>query len=433
MADSMRGQISVLSALFLIAASLRIYAAEPPSGDSFRSVPLQSRITGVQPMTGIVMWEASENSHTDAIALEYSYLRYNDVVKDKGHYDWSVVERKLSSIAARKHQAVLRFYETWPGHQTTVPDYVKALPDYAETQAKSQGRDTGFPDWSHPEYQRFFLEFYEQFAAKYDRDPRLAFLEVGFGLWAEYHIYSGPEELGRTFPSKQSQAQFFRHLTRLFEETPWMISQDAQEASRTPFATQPELLDLEFGIFDDTFHRAWEPGYNLEGWQFFGPDRWKHSPCGGEILFPNRQREQRVAAVWAKEAANFHITFMICEQWPRWTTMERIREHGLACGYKFKVTAFEASDTAAHVTVANTGVAPIYYEAFVAVNGVRAEESLKGLLPGKGRRFTVASGGTNPKLTIECNRLVPGQRIEFDADLGTTPEISGTAVTVKDP
>ncbi len=406
----------------LAGAAWAFSGAPPVGGDSLRPVPLQSRITRVQPMTGIVMWEDSENSRTDAIALEYSYLRYDDVVKARGQYDWSPVERKLNSIASRKHQAILRFYETWPGRQTTVPDYVKALPDYEETQAKSQGRDTGFPDWSHPEYQRFFLEFYEQFAAKYDRDPRLAFLEVGFGLWAEYHIYSGPEQPGKTFPSMDFQARFLRRLAQVFEETPWMISQDAHEASRAPFAAQRELLDLEFGIFDDTFHLAWEPGYNLQGWEFFGRDRWQHSPCGGEILFRSREREERVAAAWAKEAANFHITFMICEQWPRWTTMERIRTHGLACGYKFRVTAFEAADAAAIVTVTNSGVAPIYYDAFVAVNGVRARESLKGLLPGEERRYAVASGGTDPTLTIECDRLVPGQRIEFEADLGAAPE-----------
>jgi hypothetical protein len=368
-------------------------------------------------MTGIVMWEDSENSHTDAIALEYSYLRYDDVVKAKGEYDWSVVERKLSSIASRKHQAVLRFYETWPGRQTTVPEYIKALPDYKETQAESEGRETAFPDWSNPEYQRFFLEFYERFAARYDHDPRLAFLEVGFGLWAEYHIYSGPEELGKTFPSKEFQAQFLAHLAGVLKQTPWMISQDAHEESRTPFVAHPELLELDFGIFDDSFHLAWEPGYNLEGWEFFGRDRWKRSPCGGEILFRNRQREEQVATAWAREAASFHITFMICEQWPRWTTMERIRDHGLACGYKFRVTAFDASDTAARVTVANSGVAPIYYDAWVAVNGVRAQESLKGLPPGEERQFAVLSGGTNPELTIECVRLAPGLRIEFEADL----------------
>jgi hypothetical protein len=68
--------------------------------------------------------------------------------------------------------------------------------------------------------------------------------------------------------------------------------------------------------------------------------------------------------------------------------------------------------------VANSGVAPIYYDAFVAVNGIRAEGSLKGLLPGEERLFTVPSGGTNPELSIECDRLVPGQRIDFEADLG---------------
>jgi hypothetical protein len=67
--------------------------------------------------------------------------------------------------------------------------------------------------------------------------------------------------------------------------------------------------------------------------------------------------------------------------------------------------------------VTNTGVAPIYYDAFVAVNTVRTGVSLKYLQQGETRQFTVASGGAEPKLTIECDRLVPGQRITFDADL----------------
>jgi hypothetical protein len=417
MEEWLRTQLPFLGVPFLVLAGLLVCAAEPSSGDSFRPVPLSSSISGVQPMTGIVMWEDSENSRTDAIALEYSYLRYDDVVKAEGEYDWSVVERKLDSIASRGHQAVLRFYETWPGRRTTVPAYIKARPDYTETVAESEGRETVFPDWSNPEYRRFFLEFYERFAARYDHDPRLAFLETGFGLWAEYHIYSGPEELGKTFPSMEFQAKFFRLLARAFQETPWMISQDAHEAERAPFASQPDLLDLKFGIFDDTFHQAWRPGYNLEGWEFFGRNRWERSPCGGEIVLRNREREEQVDAAWAKEAAAFHITFMICEQWPRWTTMDRIREHSMECGYRFEVTAFETDDTTARVKVANTGVAPIYYDAFVAVNGVRAEDSLKGLLPGEQRRFAIASGGDRLELTIECDRLVPGQSIEFEADL----------------
>ena len=162
----------------------------------YRSIPLERRVTAVQPMTGIVMWEGSKNSASDAIQLEYSYMRYADVVKSRGEYDWTPVERKLDASAGRRHQAVLRFWDTYPGRPSAVPDYIKALPGYRDVVAQSEGRDTGFPDWAHPEYQRFVLEFYERFAAKYDRDPRLAFLETGFGLWAEYHVYSGPEVPG---------------------------------------------------------------------------------------------------------------------------------------------------------------------------------------------------------------------------------------------
>lgn len=390
--------------------------ADAPEED-FRPIPLQCRITGVQPMTGIVMWQNSGNCHTDAIQLEFSYMRYRDVVQDKGVYDWSAVERKLDAVAARRHQAVLRFWDTYPGRPTGLPAYLKALPDYQEVTARSENRDTGFPDWSHAELQRFVLEFYRLFAEKYDHDPRLAFLETGFGLWAEYHVYSGPEKPGETFPGKIFQATFFRHLAKVFNETPWMISRDALAEKRTPFASQPGLLELRFGIFDDSFHLSWAPGYNLDGWVFFGRDRYRHSPAGGEILFPNREHAKHVAENWAAESRNFGITFMICEQWPRWTTMDRIKEHGMACGYQFSIQEFEASPNASRVTVANTGVAPIYYDAFVAVNGVRADASLKHLQPGETRQFTVASGGNEPELTIECDRLVPGQRITFEADL----------------
>ena len=179
----------------------------------FQTIPLKSqKITSVQPMTGIVLWEELDNKDTDAIQMEYSYMRYNDVVKEKGVYDWTIVEKKLNSTASRAHQAIIRFWDTYPGRKSSVPDYIKALPNYKDVVAKSEKRDTGFPDWSHPEYQRFFLEFYQEFAEKYDNDPRLAFLEVGFGLWSEYHIYDPEEIPGTNFPSKDFQAKYFRHL-----------------------------------------------------------------------------------------------------------------------------------------------------------------------------------------------------------------------------
>ena len=85
--------------------------------------------------------------------------------------------------------------------------------------------------------------------------------------------------------------------------------------------------------------------------------------------------------------------------------------------YRFRVTRFETNGTSTRVQVKNEGIAPLYYDAFPAVNGVRSNITLKGLLPGEEKEFFIDSGGCSPKLTIECDRLVKNQRIEFDADL----------------
>jgi len=73
-------------------------------------------------------------------------MRYDDVVTGPGQYDWTSVDRLLSEIASRKHQALLRFYFVYPGKKSSVPAYIKGLPDYDETAGKSEGEDTTFCD-----------------------------------------------------------------------------------------------------------------------------------------------------------------------------------------------------------------------------------------------------------------------------------------------
>jgi hypothetical protein len=406
-----------------ILASL-IVAEECRAQERFVAVPLASRIANVQPMTGIVLWTTSEHNRTSSIQLEYSYMKYGDVVAERGQYDWGVMDRLLERVAARRHQAIVRFYFVYPGNPTTVPGYIKALPDYHETRGRSEGKPTTFPDWSHRELREFTLDFYEKLAARYDDDPRLAFVETGFGLWAEYHIYSGPMLLGKTFPDKSFQAAFARQLGRVFRKTPWMISVDAAAASRTPFAAQRDLLKIPFGVFDDSFLCQQHARENEPNWNVFGRDRWKRAPAGGEISYYTAHDQKEALAAngphgipFEKAAADFHITFMIANDQPKYQKMDRIRAAGLACGYKFRILAFEASPSRSRVTVTNTGVAPIYHDAYLAVDGVRAEQSLKGLLPGESRTDEIKAGGTSPKLTIACDRLVPGQAIEYDANL----------------
>lgn len=113
---------------------------------------------------------------------------------------------------------------------------------------------------------------FSRFAEKYDNDSRLAFVQVGFGLWAEYHIYDGPMLLGKTFPSKKYQSEFAKHLSASLKTTPWMISVDAGDDERSAYPENETLLALKFGLFDDSFNHARHKKENEPSWNILGRD-----------------------------------------------------------------------------------------------------------------------------------------------------------------
>ena len=389
-----------------------------------RDIKLKSSITSVQPMTGIVFWPDNDRIDTDAIQLEFSYVLYNQVVKDSGVYDWTSIDNLLDEVSARKHQAILRFRFVYPGFETSVPGYIKNLSEYHETKSISEGLDTWFPDWTNSELQRFVLEFYTKFGEKYQNDPRLAFLQTGFGLWAEYHIYDGPFELGTTFPSKEFQESFFNHLDVALKNIPWSVSIDAANETYSPLSRNTNLLNIHFGLFDDSFMHEKHSAYNETSWKFFGSKRYLTSPAGGEFSYYSDFDQRNVlntegvyGVTYEKAADQFHISYMIGNDQPSYQTMERIKEAGLARGYKFEVVSFKASKDTSVVEIKNNGVAPFYYDAYASVNGIRSKESLRFLPPGKSVVCHISSGGVDPVLTIESDHLIKGQKIEYMADL----------------
>jgi len=442
-------------------------------------VVLKSSVTKPQPMTGLVLWpDQAENlkeTHAQSIQLEYAYCLPCKVVTGCApdgtiQYDWTWFDNILNDVSSRGHQLIARFRYEYPNSKdvdgktagmTAVPQYIKDRSDYAETYNKVKGDGpTYYADWSNEELRRFTKQFYTDFAARYGADPRLAFVEVGFGHWSEYHIFGTTLQLGKNFPSMEYQKEFLMHMEKTMTTIPWGISIDAADNSQSPIIDDQSLMALSFGNFDDSFmHKDHEigtsDGYNEECWVALGSaTRWQRGYAGGEISYytDNDQKNFLNPAgmyghTWEEQAAKYHITFMIANDAPEGTygTGERFASATLATGYHFAVKRCTTDGASTSLLVTNTGVAPLYRDAYFAIDGVRSETSLRGLLPGEEKWVTVARGlelnadGTakvNP--VIESDYILKSQEIQYDAgpqsskDVSATFKIDGTQVTVAD-
>ena len=429
-----------------------------------RSVALNKSIESLEPLKGIVFWpDQAENQKNlqGSISLEFSYCLPCAVVKGKTdgkiEYDWSSFEKLLDGIKSRGHQAIVRFRIEYPGESiqnapnctekvvgaTAVPKYIKANKSYTETYSENPGGDgpTYYADWSNKELQWFYKQFYTDFSAKYDKDPRIAFVQAGFGHWAEYHIYGTTLKLDTNFAGKGYQSEFLTHIDSLFKETPWSISIDAADKKYTPIAGNKTLLALNFGLFDDSFMHAEHDisqgnGDNERNWRDLGTDRWKTAPGGGEVSYYTKKDQREFlnpaglyGVTWEDAAAKYHMTYVIGNDAPEgsYATKERVYEASSYAGYKFEITGYAVNKVSAAVRVKNIGIAPLYHNAYVTVNGVRSDKSLKGLLPGEEATFSVAGltigDSESPEVSITSDKLLKGATIPYKANLSASAEV----------
>lgn len=433
-----------------------------------RNVKLQSEITTLEPMKGIVFWPDLISDHPElnsSISLEFSYCLPCKVVTGKVgdaiQYDWSSFETFLNDVASRGHQAIVRFRYEYPGNDgkitgapdyctcnqagaTAVPLYIKDGsygygPEYSKT-VKGDGL-TYYADWTNDELKWFTKQFYTDFAAKYDNDPRIAFVQVGFGHWSEYHIYDDnglpTGWKGKYFPSDEYQAEFLKHVANQFKNTPWSVSIDAADDSYCPITTDESLMALNFGLFDDSFmHEGHDigssDGYNEKNWNAIGKGtRWQTGVCGGEISYYTDEDQHNFlnpagmyGVTWEQAAKKYHMTYVIGNDaldGPYATKDNRLMLAGMHAGYSFEITKYQVTSNTAVVTVKNNGVAPLYHNAYVTVKGVRSATSLKGLLPTETRECTVTGltigVSENPALTITSDKLLEGKTIPYAANL----------------
>ena len=409
-------------AMLKTAAVAALALAAAPASAGARSAD-----RGPEPLKGLVLWPDCAKSRPElskAVSLEFSYFLPCDaaVAELPGgavKYDWRKFDALLADIASRGHQAVVRFRYAYPGEElggvkgaTAVPGFVKKRMDYRETFAANPGGDgpTWYPDWSCKALEDFTLAFYAEVARRYDADPRMAFIETGFGHWAEYHTSGTEIRPGKNFMEKS------------FKLTPWMVSIDSAMREKKGVSPAPALArkGMAFGLFDDSFmcesHEiaGGNGGWNEKNWRAFGPDHWKKAPHGGEISYFKKSDQKDCLSPggihgvkWKDAAAKYHIAFMVANDAPggAYATPARFREASRECGFRLKLGRVRRSRGALAVEVVNRGVAPFYHEGTVSAGRRRAKESIKGILPGETRLFMVPGAREGDEIRLVSPKL----------------------------
>jgi hypothetical protein len=102
-------------------------------------------------------------------------------------FDWTVLDARLKSIAARGRQAVIRIYVDWPGWNTGVPRFL--LEQGIRTNAPPVWRknDPFVPDFNDPKLRAAMREFISAWGEAFDGRPEIGFIEAGLlGVWGEW-------------------------------------------------------------------------------------------------------------------------------------------------------------------------------------------------------------------------------------------------------
>lgn len=414
-----------------LAATAGLACATLPATASSAATPQWTTLAAAlapvsNPMKGFMPWAPAPGGNPVLAqgalpyTLEWAVFPLKDVVTSPDTYDFSSVDAMLDSIAARGHQAIIRFYVDNPGESSALPQYlIDGGTNTSRTYDFHGNKKKSFsPNYDDPNVQQMFLHFVAALGDKYDGDPRLGYITAGlYGFWGEEHTYpyngavSSQNPTGINWmPSDAFRAQLVEAWDDAFDET-FIQNRYPTEATKAH----------GMGYHDDSFGYA-----TLEGvsWHFIPKlkkqgeaDAWHHSPIGGELYpsfqecafsqplrCPNMEAGRDYKALESIQKA--HATWLINQHAfaTGYTGAEltRAKAASAAMGYTLQATRTSATYHGAKATVAvdiaNTGSAPFYAtwplevvlvdENNKVVASQSIESTLPSILPGQTGRVT---------------------------------------------
>jgi len=310
-------------------------------------------------------------------SMENFYIKFRTLMNGPNSFDWSYLENILNTIASHQNQGIGRVYLDYPGTTMKPAD---AIPDYLINGLKfySYNEYGGgvSPDWENQTLGDAMVQLITALGKKYDKDPRIAFWQVGFlGHWAEWH----DEEIA--FASKNTQDRILLAFNSSFPFTQLLV--------RYPDVTGNNAASsLRIGYHDDSFG---QDTLIPDSWGFMSrmnsakaTEQWKTVPIGGELrpelqlcIFAANPQSACAGTGLTVEPFNQCVTTSHSSwQWnyQAWGTgysgddYNRALAGSVSQGYSFYVQSIVVSNPepktgtfTVDVYLQNNGVAPFYY------------------------------------------------------------------------
>lgn len=268
------------------------------------------------------------------------------IERTQGVYDFSAVDKGLAAAAARQGKFNFRIMPYCPGCGGSL------TPSYVPRQAN------GAPDWNSEIYLSAYERLYRALGARYDKDPRLGYIDFGaYGMWGEWYCDGG--SCGTPI-TPDNAMRLIRAAVDAFPSKYLLMGFDAELGPKAMAYSNRvgARFDCVGGMYITLDWYA-EPMKSV----------WKHAPVVGEWCNWDKTNPSQ----GLENVQLLHLSMLSSGNYPRTYSSMSAQERAdlaktyIATGYRNAITAssFPSSAKAGSTfnvstTWTNTGVAPTY-------------------------------------------------------------------------
>ena len=229
-------------------------------------------ITHSQPLKGWAPYTTAGEIH-QPYSMVFLYASWKELEPIEDQYEFEKWEKEdWTHPRAKGKHIIFRIYMDYPTKESGIPPWL--LEKGVETEKYSQHGGGITPNYNHPEMRKALAKFIAALGARYNLNPRVAFIQLGLlGHWGEWHTYPQPERFAD------------QTTTKIVVEAYRKAFPDKMLMARYPrrYAAIPKWL----GFHDDMFPADTQNG---KDWAFLtklkvsGQDKnWMVAPIGGEM------------------------------------------------------------------------------------------------------------------------------------------------------